>query len=53
MDLWTEVPRESVPVGQRVNSGHFIFKVKSVDGEFLKAVYGVDYLDTMANMAVS
>ena len=62
MDLWTEVPRESVPVGQRVNSGHFIFKVKSVDGEFLKAkarfvfgghrsVYGVDYLDTMANMA--
>ena len=28
MDLWKEVPRDSVPEGQRVNSGHFYLKLR-------------------------
>ena len=62
MDLWDEVPRSSVPNGQRVNSGHFVFKLKAEDGKFMKAkaryvfgghrsVAGIDYVETMAHMA--
>ena len=36
MDLWDEVPRSSVPEHQRVNSGHFVFKLKCEDGKLMK-----------------
>ena len=62
MDLWDEVPRINVPNGQRVNSGHFVFKIKTEDGKFVKcksryvfgghrSVAGIDFMDTMAHMA--
>ena len=62
MDLWDEVPRSHVPHGQRVNSGHFVFKIKTEDGKFLKckaryvfgghrSVAGIDFVDTLAQMA--
>ena len=62
MDLWDEVPRTQVPEGHRVNSGHFVFKIKTEDGKFVKckaryvfgghrSVAGIDFVDTMAHMA--
>ena len=62
MNLRDEVPRTSVPDGQRVNSGHFVFKIKTEDGKFVKcksryvfgghrSVAGIDFMDIMAHMA--
>lgn len=62
MDLWDEVPRSSVPEHQRVNSGHFVFKLKCEDGKLMKcksryvfgghrSVAGIDFIDTMSHMA--